>query len=273
MLEHKQFSDTITLNLLQDGQESIKYNKSKHQLIIYRGELDIADGDHRISALLEFLNMSPDSDMTYELRITNYDEQTMCDFIEQVQTVNKISNIRKETINTIKPSNRCVQRIQTNRSDFGKLIADSADLIRLYDKLTLFTTVNQSIEYIYEINRNKSIVNKEINDIADRISEVVDEIIGSNVEAFITNKKSVKQESFINSNNIFIGYIALAKVLPTDYTWKSQLKAIMDSIDFSRNNEELAKFNLDSLQTKLRPSYIKAVSDYFISKVGDFNAL
>lgn len=273
LFEHKQIPDTITLNILQDGTDSVKYDRYKQRLIINNGEIDIADGDHRISALLEYLNVEPDSDMLYELRITNYDEQTMCDYIEQLQTVNKIANIRKESLNTVKSSNRCVRRIQSNRSDFGKLISDSIDLVKLGDKLTLFTTINQALDYYYSLNKNKDILNKELNDISDWVSEVLDEVIGLYPDKFFSNRLKTREVSYINSNNIFIGYIALSKNLQDVRNWKQVLKSTLDIIDFSRDNEELKELNLDSLQTKLSNRYLSLIGNYFLQKAGELSVI
>ena len=264
----RQFPDTITLNLLADGSDQFIYDRKRTTLTIISGELDILDGDHRLSGILEYLNNYPEGNMAYELRITNFDRDTARRFQNQVQTVNRFSKAQKEILQVEKPSNRCVNRILSGQSDFGKVITENIGYIRAGEALVSFVTLSTAMKYIFDLGDGRQILNKEIYNIADWVSEVLDEIIGLYPEEFIEQKSQAKEVSVMTHENTFIGYIGLAKALMGLDKWRALLSSALASIDFGVDNPAWADLRIDAQRSSLNKSYVLKVANYFADKVG-----
>jgi hypothetical protein len=88
-------------------------------------------------------------------------------------------------------------------------------------------------------------------------------LIGSYPEEFINNIEETRKTSLINDNNMFIGYIVLARRMYENQIKAKQVRNIIKNIDFSR--EEWIKLGVldekgnitDTNKTR------KAIREYF----------
>jgi len=76
--------------------------------------------------------------------------------------------------------------------------------------------------------------------IAKHIANVIDFIIGLNVEEFIIHPEETKKISYINHKNMFAGYIALsAKLYGLDLKeeeWQDKVEQALSKVNFGTNN-------------------------------------
>ena len=73
--------------------------------------------------------------------------------------------------------------------------------------------------------------------------------MGLYTNEFLFNVDKTKKISYINHKNMFMGYIALSRKLYKQDDWKNKTKKIMESVDFSIDNDiwKSIKINEDNL--------------------------
>ena len=84
MIDGSFITNTITFNVLKDGNDNIEYNPDNMSLIIGKeSEIDIVDGFHRSYAILKALITKPNLNKNWEVRIVNWDIDKAQRFIYQ----------------------------------------------------------------------------------------------------------------------------------------------------------------------------------------------
>ena len=91
-------------------------------------------------------------------------------------------------------------------------------------------------------------------------------IIGVNHEKFNEKLFEARENSYISSNNMFIGYIVLANELKQKYGegWQDELQAILGKLDFSKTNDTWKTIGIEN---NINLSTIKKIATYFKSLV------
>ena len=82
-------------------------------------------------------------------------------------------------------------------------------------------------------------------------------------EEFIEHVNKVKKESLINANVMFAGYIVLAKRMQQEGISIENLSDILDSIDFSRENEMWREIGVLDDNKRIAMGARKKVKEYF----------
>jgi hypothetical protein len=108
--------------------------------------------------------------------------------------------------------------------------------------------------------------------VADYLTDFFNYIIGSYPEVFINNVTEYRKNTIMNDNNMFAGYIVLAKRLQENNIKYNKIKNILDNIDFNRNNplwEELEILNNGSITNtnKTRRNLINYFKQLPIKKI------
>lgn len=244
--------DEITLNLLKDGNEKFEYDKNNMRIIIYNGRLDIIDGWHRSSAILEALADNPNLDISFELRFTNFDVQKARDFIIQKNKQRKINEKHIQSMNVSDYHNSIAKTLNENqKSDFKGKIVSNKHLINRGYGLVMFDVIADSIEANFEIKtRSQSEFIQEflINYFNELYNILYDEF---------EERKGIYTESFS-----FIGYIAIASEIYSDSNWKDLMIEALSEIDFSENNLFYNEIK-PQIENKLSKQNIKRISKYF----------
>ncbi|MDR2940337.1 MAG: hypothetical protein LBV08_08490, partial [Clostridiales bacterium] len=101
------------------------------------------------------------------------------------------------------------------------------------------------------------------------ISEVVDEIIGLYSDQFLSKSPISESQSHITSENVFIGYIGLAKALQGRDNWRELLKQAMERINFHVDNPDWQELRITSQRSSINKNRIMKIADYFMNKLGE----
>lgn len=266
MLLNGQFiPNTITLNVLKDGNDIIQYDPNKFKLIIgAESEIDVADGFHRSYGLLKSLIVNPNLDFTWEVRITNWDVNKAQRFIYQEDYKTPLRKEYKELLNQAKLQNVITKNLNEQpQNEMQFKIATDNNAIVHYNAYTMFNTVAESIGKSFEVKSQR-----DVRKITDYLIEFFNELIGMYIDDF-TNLEESQKTSYITVPNMFIGYIALAGELYNRGDWVTMLEKVMNSIDFTENNGIWRKMNIKWSNLSKRAQ--KQLVDYFKQKIKEVN--
>jgi hypothetical protein len=257
IVEGRQITNFITFNILQNGEENFEYDAKNKTLTVFEGEIDILDGFHRSMGILAAVQKEPNVKYITGINIVNWDIEKSRRFIVQEDKRNKINPSHVKSLNPEKYENIIIKKInESSSSDFkGRITTDNV-LIRKHRALTTYDIFNNTILKEYKdikTNRDASII-------AEWLIEFFNELIGLYPTEFLTEIESTKKVSFINNENMFAGYITLAKELQNVSNWRQKLQEIMSNIDFSINNP---KWESLKNSTELNKRLLKNISNYF----------
>lgn len=257
IVEGRQITNFITFNILQNGEESFVYDAKSKTLTVHEGEIDILDGFHRSLGMLSAVQKEPNVKYITGINIVNWDIEKSRRFIVQEDKRNKINPSHVKSMNPEKYENIIIKKLnESSSSDFkGKITTDNV-LIRKHRALTTYDIVNNTVLREYEDIKT----NRDANIVAEWLIEFFNELIGLYPTEFLTEIESTKEISFINNENMFAGYITLAKELQNVSNWRQKLQEIMNKIDFSINNP---KWESLKTATELNRKLLKNISNYF----------
>lgn len=233
MLNGDQFPDHVKINILHNFQEQIHYDDRRHTLTIGENSIiNTFDGHHRKVANSLAIGENPELDFTWGLIITNMSESEARDYMLQI---NKQKPIRYEQIKAWdmdRKENLVVSVIADDKiSRLNRVMVEQKAEVKNNKGLTTKNIIAEAIKENYEIDDTT-----DIRSLGNWIIEFTDALMGLYPEAFITDPYTVRENSMINDENIFYGYIALSAKLYNNPEWKMLLKNKMESIDFDKTN-------------------------------------
>ena len=120
-------SNTLTLNI-PFTEAAYIYDRETLDLTIHHIKMfDILDGYHRLLALQMVYAEDKSFTMSFELRITNFDETKAKQFIWQEDQKTKMRKIDSDSMNTYDPSNRIVEMLNDDMNFIGRGEISRAD--------------------------------------------------------------------------------------------------------------------------------------------------
>jgi hypothetical protein len=268
ILKGKQKTNHINLNLLKNGEENYEYDAKNERLTIYYGEIDIADGAHRCFGINGAVRLNPDVKFKIGVYFTNYTAEEAREFIRQENIRNKIEKAHLETFDSENLSMTVALDLNTQpKCDINGKITTNKTNIDLGIALTTTDIMANSIKYEYDDSLKS---NRDARLITEWLVKFFNELMGLYSDEFIINIKQTKDDSYINHENMFIGYIALSKELYGKEDWKDTLQKVMEKIDFSKDNSVWNEdnLNINSKKNLSRP-YIKKFCHYFKSMISE----
>lgn len=231
LLSGIQFSDEIKLNLLHDGEDQISFNEKNGDLTIISGNLHVFDGYHRIISSSIAISKNPELDFNWGLVVTNFSEKKTQEFMVQINEQKPMRQEHIKALDTSKLGNIVVDSIKDiDTSEFAQNIKES-DAELKFSGLTKKSTMAVAIEECY---KEKFTNRLQIKPIAHHIANVMDYIIGLNVEKFIIHPDAT--QSYINHKNMFAGYVALSECLYEVKDWEDKAEDVLSQIDFRVEN-------------------------------------
>lgn len=257
-----QFPDEIRINVLHDGEDEIVYNEKTGDLTIISGTKNIFDGYHRKTAAVLAYQENPDLEFNFGLAITNFSEKKAQDFMVQINEQKPIRQEHIKSLDTNMLGNIVVDAIRDiDTSEFATKIKDN-DAELKFGGLTKKSILAIAIEECYKDKLENRL---QARPIARHIANVMDYIIGLNVEEFIVHPEETQKVSYINNKNIFAGYIALSAKLFETKNWEDKLEQILYSIDFSINNSIWKSNGLDKglFEVEMKKSTRNNLYDFF----------
>ncbi len=224
--------NTITFNINKKDIHDFKYDKDKLRLTILEGTIDILDGWHRCLAMMTLLVTDPTLEFKFELRFVNYDEPRAAAFVKQEDIRNKISEQHLASINMTDIANSVTKQINEGiESDMRDKIATDRVYLREGTALTMFTTISETIDELWEL-----VTRTDGNNLANYLIDFFNELIGLRQDELFVNILKNKRKNYVNHEGMFVFYLTLAKELENYKNWKELLKQIMKKTDFNKNN-------------------------------------
>jgi len=232
LLSGTQFSDDIKLNLLQDGEDELEFNEKTGDLTIISGSLMIFDGYHRKTAGVQAQKLNPSLDFTWGLVITNFSEKRTQEFMSQINEQKRMSSKHIKNLDSSKMGNIAVNVLKDiETSEFAQNIRES-DAELKFSGVVIKSLLAQSIEEVY----GEKLTRSTAKPISTHIANVMDYIIQSNMEEFISNHDALSYKTHIAHKNMFAGYVALSEHLYQVSGWEDIIDEALGKVDFSVNN-------------------------------------
>ena len=238
VLSGDQFPTTIVVNVLRDGEDEIHYDEKTGDLSIISGTKNLVDGMHRKVGNSLALAINPDLEFNWLLVVTNYSEIRAQKYMVEINKQQKMKQEHIKNMDTASLGNVVVDAIKDiDTSEFADQIKDNDKEIGHFELEHFGMAKKSTLALAIEECYGDRLTNKlQIRPIAKHIANVMDYIIGLNVEAFMEHPEATQRVSYINHKNMFAGYVALSERLYEVKKWEDILEEILDKIDFSIEN-------------------------------------
>jgi hypothetical protein len=239
VLSGQYFTDMITLNILEDGNEKVELDDEEN--LVVDGEINISDGQHRIRALAMILEGNEKGNTAFDLtelkfpvKITHYDVQTAQQQFHQFSQGLKISRSRAEYFNQTGLANIVVRELMKNSDLAGRVEVVRSSIHKKDEKhIVTFATLVNAIDLVYKDLETRV----QAMELAKYLSEFFNELINRISELHNYEKRAQSKEiSLIGENFMFYGYVAISKVLRDKENWKEYLPLIneLDLLKYSK---------------------------------------
>jgi DNA-sulfur modification-associated len=251
---------TITFNCLAgtaDEGNEIVYDAKKQQLTITKGTfIDILDGFHRLKGAMNALEINPDLSFKFQVAIKNYNISTAQKHLAEISKVNVIDKAHIEALEQSRYSDVVVKQLQRDSELKGR-VSQTTRVHTLNNEIVSYNVLADTIDEMFEMNTKRDAM-----EVAAYLTEFFDYLLGTYHEAFIDNVEKIKEKSLINTNNMFAGYVVLAKRMKDEGVPITKLPNVLDKIDFSRENPEWEKLGILENGTISRKAR-KQIVEYF----------
>lgn len=232
ILDNKFTPNTITLNIRKTKDfdaDKVKYNEQTQVLSIEIDHekifVDIIDGAHRASAFIRVIEANLYHNGYTYVSILNYTVDEAREYIEQESHVTPLSRAQREAYKTDEYSSltKSISAYgnKLNNEMFNQIVDNEVELVtqKKYITIELFKTA---------LKENFTIETPRENDnIKEFLIKFFNEILGS-----IKEQKWNKVNSIAFEPNMFIGYLALAKMWMNEENWKEKVKRFIEKTDF-----------------------------------------
>ncbi len=240
MLSGQYFTDMITLNVLEDGNEKIELDDEGNLNV--NGEINISDGQHRIRALAMILESNDKentafdlSELKFPVKITNYDVQTAQQQFHQFSQGLKISRSRSEYFNQTGLANIVVRELMKNSDLAGRVEVVRSSIHKKDEKhIVTFATLVNAIDLVYKDLETRV----QALELSKYLAEFFNELINLIPELHNYEKRAKSKEtSLLGENFMFYGYVVISKVLRDKENWKEYLP-LVNELDLSKGSKQ-----------------------------------
>ncbi|MEI2465106.1 DNA sulfur modification protein DndB [Niallia taxi] len=212
------------------GDELI-FDAKKRTLTITNGtKIAIVDGMHRITGGQNALTVDPELSFNFSIILTNYNKKRAQQYQAQLAKATPISKVRIQELEANRLSDTVVQILKEESELKGRISSKSRPFIE-HGELVAYSVLSDTIDEEFDLQKRI-----DAEDVGEYLTDFFNYLIGKNEEEFITNAQKVNKDSLINSNVMFIGYIALARVMFEKGIKARKIGSFLEQIDFSRSN-------------------------------------
>ena len=247
----------ITLNVLADDRDDIQYNKSKGELIINSGEIDILDGFHRISGMLRALRENPELEQKMYLSVKNYSIKKAQQYVAQINKVNKVDKSHLQSLQEERYSDYVVKELRIESEIGDKII--NVNKIQNIDGLVSFKLLSDAIEDNFKIKTKK-----EARELIRYLTTFFDTLINEFPEEFNDNIKETRKNKVINTNQFFWGYVVLARrIKEENLRIDDTIKNIIEKFNLPRTSGYWVEKGILSKEGYIEPYAKNKVKELF----------
>ncbi|MGD6876912.1 DNA sulfur modification protein DndB [Bacillus infantis] len=243
----------------ESGTELI-FDSKKMELTITKGtKCDIVDGFHRCRASQLALQQNPELSFNFAVLITNYSTKKAQQYQAQLAKATPISKTRIQELEANRLSDTVVQQLREESELKGK-ISQTNRIHSLNKELVTYNVLADTIDEEFRMNTRADAA-----DVGDYLTEVFSFLIGSYPDEFINNISETRKETIINDNNMFVGYIVLARRMMETGLKEREIRKLIKDIDFSRDNSLWRKLGVLDEKKNIADTVKarKAIKQYF----------
>lgn len=248
------------LGTSDEGQELI-YDEDEMTLTITKGTLlDSLDGFHRINGIVNALTTHPDAnDMYFKVDILNYHVTQAREYFAQMNTVNHVSKSRIKEYKQSDHENFVADQLMKNSELKGKVVSSDRISPRSNELIT-FSQLSTAIkEYFGKELENRSDAIK----IFQLLQEFFQELFFAYPDEFLGDVAKIREKSIINTSTAIMAFVALAKEMRDKNISYKKVKDLLNSVDFSRDNEEWKKLKILDEQRSITNRAYKKLAGFF----------
>lgn len=260
LLEGTLVPTTLTFNAhtrTADSGNELTYDSKKRQLTINKGtRVDIIDGYHRTKGIQNAILINPELEFYFPVMITNYSTSQSQQYLAQIAKANPMTTERIQEFAAEKYADDVIKQLRSD-SDLKDRISQTSKVHSIRKELTTYSTLSETIDEEFTMETKADAM-----DVGDYLCEFFNYLIGSFSNEFIKQYDEYKENSLINDNNMFAGYIVLARRMQEENLKISALKKILNNIDFNKENPlwvELGILDNGKLTIKARDN----IKEYF----------
>jgi hypothetical protein len=221
-----------------EGDELI-YDPIQRTLTITRGtRLDIVDGYHRSKASEFAVSEKPDINFTWGCWLFNFSDSRASNYQGQLAKSTPIAKERQEYLSSSRNSDLVIKELKVN-SELKNRISDTNRVHTIANEVVSYRVLKDSIEEQFALKTKK-----DVYDLSDYLKEFFDYLLGIYEEDFIINPEESRKTSLLNTNNMFYGYITLARRMQESGIEARKVGSILDQVDFSKDNPEWERLEI-----------------------------
>ncbi|WP_299831518.1 DNA sulfur modification protein DndB [uncultured Metabacillus sp.] len=255
-------SSMITFNARLGTSENefgeLIYNEENKTLTITEGTLlDVLDGFHRINAISRALRKDPSIDAMFKLNILNYNKKRAIKYFAQMNKGQSVSESHLKKMSETRYGDFVAKQVQSNSQLSGKVAAGD-HISPNSDLLVTFNTLSDGIDEIFNIENRQEALK-----VSEYLTEFFDTLFDLYPDEFINNISKTREETLLNTNVMFFGYLTLAKKMNEQNVKLNKLPKILNDIDFSRDNEMWESFNIIDANKRIKTTAKKRIINFF----------
>lgn len=243
----------------ESGTELV-YDSERMELTVTNGtDLFIVDGWHRCKSSQNALSINPELHFNFAVLITNYSTKKAQQYQAQLAKATPISKTRIQELEANRLSDTVVQQLK-EESDLKGRISQTNRIHSLNKELVTYNNISDTIDEQFKMDSRADAA-----DVGDYLVEYFNMLIGTYPDEFINKIEDTRKISLINDNNMFIGYIVLARRMFEYGIRAREIRKYIKDINFDRSNEEWERAGiLDENQNLIETNKLrKAIRQYF----------
>lgn len=243
-----------------NGDDELIYNHKERTLTITEGtRLDILDGMHRTISCLEAYRKNKNIDFEFIGLIFNYTTKEAQNYQSQQAKANPIPKSRIQELEASRYADVVVQQLRMDSELHGRITSrDSVG--KGTNELVSYGVLSNAIDRTFKMESKLQAI-----EVSKYLSEYFTYLFGY----FQDELKQLENGNLMFYNKFFIGHVKLAKLMYDENISLENLKVILSSIDFDKNNLIFAEYGIikeGKLSTKIEKPIIKLFNDLFIKE-------
>lgn len=244
-LEPTQIVINASAGTAYDGDET-EYNNETMQLTINSGTvLDIVDGYHRCKASELAVNEKPDIEFEFALLLVNYTDDQAAKFQGQLAKATPIAKPRQKQLAESRASDKIVRKLSTQTELRNRISIGGKPSLK-NKEIVSYDILSDTIDEQFDLER---VI--DIHNVGEYLKKFFTLIMEQNHDDFIENPLQSAKTSMIVDNNMFAGYIVLARRLYEEGKDSSEVLHLFEKIDFSKQNTLWRKIGVLNEKLKL----------------------
>jgi hypothetical protein len=240
------------------GEPEIIYDEQERTITITKGTiLDIVDGYHRTKGTEMAFHEQGHLDFKFTLLLTNYSDDEARSFQGQIAKATPIAKERAEELLGERMADAVLKEVIPKTELQGR-VSSNRHVHTSDDELVAYKVLAETIERQFKLEKMVDVYKA-----ANYLTKVFNYILGTFEDEFLTSPKKYREKSLLNDNNMFSGFITLARKLMELKIDPSEIIGIISSIDFDKSNPLWNEIGVLDKKGNLTPKARDSIINYF----------